>query len=114
MMFEVKKATLAVTKVEAMVQFLTGVFDVQLQPVSDGVFVGSWFGLPLMLCTNEYAQVKAEQSRLQLDVSCANLEAALQRVRAFGGEIRERVGDSATVVDPDGNTWVLHEHRLRA
>lgn len=114
--FSIERVTLAITDVDAMVRFYESVFQVSFDRVEafgTTLYEGTAHGLPLRLCPNEIARVDARRSRHQLELVVAELEPVLTRVREAGGTVRDE-GEvagrrAATVVDPDGNTWVFAE-----
>jgi predicted enzyme related to lactoylglutathione lyase len=71
------------------------------------LYHGTLAGIPLLICPNEIAGVKAEQSRHQLAFRVADLASLLARAKEAGGSIETPVTESTTSAilrDPDGNT----------
>jgi len=112
--------TLAATRVEAVTDFYNAVFGAGLEPdveaYADDItfYRGTLAGVPLLVVPNEVAGVAAEQSRHQLHISVADLDATLSAVQEMGGTVESELtadeeGAPRTVVvrDPDGNTIVL-------
>lgn len=104
----IRKMTLAAEDFERMKAFYDAVFDAGLQPIREGMASGAFAGIPLLLCSNVFAGVDARQNRQQFDVEVRDLEAVCQAAETHGGVVRERNSDHATLVDPDGNTVVVH------
>ena len=100
------RRTLAIDNIEAMVRFYNGVFGSELVEVTDGIYAGNLLGLPLVACDTRIAEVVAEQGRLQLTLAVEDPDALKELAIRFGGRIEPEV-EGFTMVDPDGNTWVI-------
>lgn len=112
--FAIGKATLAMTNVEAMVEFYSNVFGMELQefPVQgETLYSGNIAGMNILLCPNSLAGVVAEQSRVQFDFVVSDLAEIKRRVEEHGGAVRPEQSDLErgylTAVDPDNNTIVF-------
>lgn len=96
--------------VPAMVRFYDEFFGANLKPF-DGAgatfFRGELHALRLLICPNEIAGVEASHNRHQFNYTTNDLDGAIAAAEAAGGSIRERAADSATILDPDGNSIVI-------
>ena len=110
MTVQLTKMTLATTRTDEMVKFYDVLFDTQFQPREiQGVtfYNGRLGGIPILICPNEIAGVEAEQSRHQLAIQVADLQALLQKIESAGGSIETPVTEPMTMAilrEPDGNT----------
>jgi len=110
MTIQITKMTLASTHTAEMVRFYNTLFATQLQAkeIQGTTFYnGTLGGIPILICPNEIAGVKAEQSRHQLAFQVKDLKSLLVRVEAVGGLIETPITESMTEAvlrDPDGNT----------
>jgi predicted enzyme related to lactoylglutathione lyase len=107
---QLAQITLATTHMPEMVKFYDMLFGTELQAIAaygTTLYHGTLAGIPLVICPNEIAGVKAEQSRHQLTLRVADLFGLLQIVEIAGGGIHTSAAESiinATLSDPDGNT----------
>ena len=107
---QLMQMTLATNRTNEMVKFYDSLFSTQFQPTNafgTTLYRGTLAGIPLVICPNEIAGVKAEQSRHQLSLRVADLSSLLQNVENAGGSIETPIEDSsnsAILRDPDGNT----------
>ena len=110
MTIQLTNMTLATTRTEEMVRFYDTLFDTQFQAkeIQGATFYnGTLAGVPVLICPNEIAGVKAEQSRHQLTLRVADLMSLLGQVESVGGRIETPMTESMTEAilrDPDGNT----------
>ncbi len=108
--------TFAVVNVKWMVKFYNLVLKANLEQVNPRVemYEGMLVNIPLLMCSNELANVNAEQARHQFHFGVAYLDQALENVIVGGGLVEkypepdEKIR-SAIVRDPDGNTLELVE-----
>ena len=112
--FAIGKVTIAITNVDAMVEFYSNVFDVKFSTFDVGelqLYSGRIAGLNVLLCPNELAGVEAQQNRTQFDYVVSDLNRIKERALEHGGTIKEGQGDVSagfiTVIDPDNNTIVF-------
>ena len=107
---QLTQITLAATRIPEMVKFYDTLFGTELQAIAaygTTLYHGRLAGIPLVICPNEIAGVKAEQSRHQLTLRVADLLGLLQIVEIAGGGIHSSAAEaiiSAILRDPDGNT----------
>jgi predicted enzyme related to lactoylglutathione lyase len=105
--------TLAATNIDAMVRFYTAVLGIELRPVDaygTTLYRGALHGVSFVLCPNSLAGVQAEKSRHQFTYAVADLAATVAGAVAAGGAVDEAAqgnADSATLLDPDGNSIVF-------
>lgn len=107
------RITIAVTNMEAMVNFYNQVFASNLAEAGSPLFYnGTLAGFKLFFCSNTIPQIKADKNREQFHFIVENLEATLQKVTENGGQIMEGANQEDSmkaigIIDPDGNTIVL-------
>ena len=107
---QLTQMTLATTRTLEMVRFYNALFGAHLQAVESygtTLYYGTLAGIPLVICPNEIAGVKAEQSRHQLTLRVADLLGLLQIVEIAGGGVHTAPAESvisAILRDPDDNT----------
>lgn len=115
--FEVEGLTLEVFKMDEMLAFYTNVFNIHFkvqEMYGVNLYAGNFDHLKLLLCPAELAQNKAKQNRHQFDIIVFDLEAILERVLDFGGEMIGAISEtndfkSVGIYDPDQNSMVLKE-----
>ncbi|MCY4073148.1 MAG: VOC family protein [Chloroflexi bacterium] len=105
--------TIAVNRMDDMVEFYNAVFDARLKPtvhIGDQQFYGGKIGeLELTLCPNAIAGVVADQNRQQFRFAVDDIAEVMKKGRAHHGceinPIDEYKGAKvASLADPDGNT----------
>lgn len=105
--------TIAVNRVDDMVEFYNAVFDARLKPtvhIGDQQFYGGVIGgLELTFCPNAIAGVLAEQNRQQFRFAVDDIAAVMLKGTIHHGceinPIDEYKGAKvASLADPDGNT----------
>lgn len=107
------RLTVAVTHMDAMLEFYNQVFDCQLTKIPGTDFhKGQFLNTPLLFCPNNIAGVKAEKNRFQWEIELEDLDSALNKVTNHGGACLDdrRSQDGVTmqgITDPDGNSFVL-------
>ncbi|QQS31103.1 MAG: hypothetical protein IPM47_09375 [Sphingobacteriales bacterium] len=112
---QINKITLASTDIESMVLFYSQVFSCKFVPkqaYGTTLYAGKILGLNLLLCPNEIAGVKAEQSRHQFEFKVPDLEETIELCisncgRLLGEVFVKEQQKTATITDPDGNTLVF-------
>lgn len=113
--------TMAVDNVDEMVVFYDSVFEAGLELhmpfAGTRFFRGEIAGIELILVPNDIAQVKAEQSRIQLQFRVDDAEQIIDLAIASGGtpldEAEERDGEiNGAVFDPDGNSLVFVQRMM--
>ena len=115
--FEVVGLTLAVFKMEQMLEFYRNVFEIEFtaqEMFGTTLYAGNFDHLKLLLCPAEIAGNDAQQNRHQLEIIVFDFEVILKMIVKFGGEIiGEIVEDenfkSIGIYDPDRNSMVLKE-----
>lgn len=115
--FEIEGITLAVFKIEQMLEFYANVFGIEFtaqEMFGATLYTGNFDYLKLLFCPAEIARNEARQNRHQFDIIVFDLEKMLSKVVEFGGEI---IGDvledenfkRVGIYDPDRNSMVLKE-----
>ncbi|NJO83246.1 MAG: VOC family protein [Blastochloris sp.] len=113
----IERVTLAVSDMDAMVRFYNEVFAAGLSPMADSaMYRGVFGGVPITFCPNDIADVRADQSRHQYRIAVDSLDDTLLKIMTHGGRIKDPVSEEQgerwmSVIDPDGNTLELVEHR---
>lgn len=120
--YRLSQVDMAAVKIDAVVKFYESVFGAKFTVIDAGSFkmyTGELFGIRTVIAPNSIAGVNAEQSRHQFELVTNDMDGAMARAKAAGGTIRdESPGDgkgprTVTLVDPDGNTIVLHEAQAK-
>ncbi len=105
--------TIAVNRIDSMVEFYNAVFDAQLKPtvhIGEQQFYGGKLGeLELTLCPNAIAGVVADQNRQQFRFAVNDIAKVMkQGTKHHGCEINPideyKGAKVASLADPDGNT----------
>lgn len=115
--FQIDQITIAATHVNDMISFYNNVFDCNLsEATAHGqlLYSGRLGEIKLLICPNEIARVKAEQSRHQFEFLVRDIERISKDVKIFGGKIKEEIINTgkekiASITDPDGNTMVVKQ-----
>ena len=109
--------TIAVTAMEKMVNFYSGVFGVEFKEIDQfnaKLYATELWGLKVLFCPAEVARNTATQNRHQFDFVVADLDALVEKVQQFGGQIMGPIteaGDfrSVGIYDPDSNSMVFKQ-----
>jgi predicted enzyme related to lactoylglutathione lyase len=115
---KVSKITIATTNTASMEKFYSEVLGVKFHETKaygTSLYSANMMGIEILLCPNEIAGVKAEQSRVQFDFIVLDLDFLIKQVTENGGKIQgEKItGEkiiSVGAVDPDGNTLVFVQY----
>lgn len=112
-MIKITRITMAITNMDAMVQFYNRVLNAHLEPIAGTPFYrGAIAGMDILFCPNDIAGVDAKQNRQQFRFLVNNLGDRLEQVSTAGGEIiqSQLEQDGSRIIgvrDPDGNTLEL-------
>lgn len=109
--------TIAAARIDELAHFYRGVVGAVLTAHEDGgvrFFRGTAGDIELQIFPKEVARISAVENLHQLRFAVADLDAAVNAVRAAGGELQGDVivgplGRLVCVRDPDGNTVELVE-----
>ncbi|MCP4439476.1 MAG: hypothetical protein GY810_11090 [Aureispira sp.] len=112
---KIGKVTIAVTKINEMVNFYTTIFSCDFKKIdayNNTLYMGEIKGVKILLCPNEIADVKAEQNRFQFDFYVKDIKKLIIDIETSGGRIIGKTEgaetlQSVSVMDPDGNTMVF-------
>jgi predicted enzyme related to lactoylglutathione lyase len=107
--------TLATNNTEAMVEFYSKLFALDLQATpayGTTLYRGTLHDVPFVLCPNSLAGVQAQQSRHQFMYAASNLLEIITRALSAGGVVHEETRANeqlvnVTILDPDGNSIVF-------
>ena len=105
--------TIDCNDLEGMTAFWAGLLNVDFQVAEPFGFLGHTPDRKVTLWLQEVPERRTGKNRLHLDFAVPDLEAALDRVRAMGGEVGEeyawREYRWRTCSDPEGNVFDIME-----
>ncbi|MDN5203029.1 VOC family protein [Fulvivirgaceae bacterium BMA10] len=117
--FTIEGLTMAVTNMEAMVNFYSDVFNVEFRKLDlygGSLYQTDWGDLQLLLCPSEIAQVSVNRNRHQFDIVVSDLNMIIDKAKQAGGRLMGNVNvhngqKVVSIFDPDGNSIVFKEKK---
>lgn len=115
--YKINGLTIAVVKMEEMIEFYSNVFDIEFGVVDmydEKLYSGCWGELKILFCPAELANNSAKQNRHQFDIEVSDLSNAVKMTVNFGGvkmgEITKSHNElSIGIYDPDNNSIVFKQ-----
>ena len=102
-------ATIDCTDLEAMTRFWGGLLDVEFKTVEHFGFLAHAPDRKVTIWLQKVPEAKVGKNRVHLDFVVSDLDAALERVTALGGDVGERQEWEGFVwnvcTDPEGNVF---------
>lgn len=113
--------TLAVFDEGKMKEFYSKILDIEfiIKEYPDfKLYEGDWNGMTLLLCPAEIAKNTAKQNRHQFHIEVDDIEKFFENALDHGASIIEHVvkndlGKSGSLSDPDGNSIVVSEYKKK-
>ncbi|MEO1165558.1 MAG: VOC family protein [Chloroflexota bacterium] len=110
---QITQYTVAVTKMDAMVEFYNLVFDADIMPVEGTPFYrGVLAGVSLLFCPNSITNINAEKNRIQWQITVDDVRGLVAKAETHGGTAYGECHESDSMIawgiaDPDGNSIEL-------
>lgn len=102
-------ATIDCVDLDGMTRFWGSLLDVEFKTIEHFGFLAHAPGRKVTLWLQQVSEPKEGKNRLHLDFVVADLDAALHRVRSFGGGVEDRHEWEGfvwtTCTDPEGNVF---------
>lgn len=117
MNYQIQGLTMAITNMEAMLDFYMHVFNmtfIEKKMNENHLYSTVWSGLDLLFCPAYLAGIKATQNRHQMDIIVENINKVIDKAIEFGGKMMGEVVEdenskSVGIYDPDGNSILFVE-----
>ena len=117
MNYQIQGLTMAITNMEAMLDFYMNLFEMKFIEKSmfgTKMYSGIWSGLNLLFCPAELARIAANQNRHQFDIIIENIDAVIVKAEQLGGKkmsevVEDENSKSVGIYDPDGNSILFVE-----
>lgn len=115
--YKIEGMTVAITNMEAMLNFYTALFNIkftQQEMFGTKLYSGQWGELKLLFCPAEIAQNTATQNRHQFDIIVSDIYKAIDIATKNGGKLIGEINKdnhslSAGVYDPDQNSMTFKQ-----
>ncbi|MFK7946111.1 MAG: VOC family protein [Saprospiraceae bacterium] len=117
MNYQIQGLTIAITNMEAMLDFYMHVFDmtfIERKMNENRLYSTVWSGLDLLFCPADLARINANQNRHQMDIIVEDLKKVIDVAIEFGGKmmgeiVEDENSKSVGIYDPDGNSILFVE-----
>lgn len=115
--YQIEGMTLAVHRMDKMVQFYSNVFNIEFdakEMFENTLYSGMWGDLKILFCPAELAGNEAQQNRHQFDIITTDLDKIIAMVTAHGGSLMGEISEDDTmrsigIYDPDQNSIVIKQ-----